>query len=159
MACANITRIYEISGQMTPNPEMHALGQEWIALQNHFEQYEKGGLLIKLIAIALCALGFVLALHEAVMVLMVLILWLQEGIYRTYQARLGARILRIEQGLKTAEASDIAAFQLHTEWLAARPNAIGLLFEYAASTLRPTVAFPYAALLLLIGLLVVLASS
>ncbi len=136
-----------------PMSESTALGQEWIALHHSFEQYEKGGLLIKLFAIALCALGFVLALHEMVMVLLLLVLWLQEGIFRTYQTRLGARILRIEEGVKAGEA---VAFQLHSEWLASRAGVVGLLREYAVSALRPTVAFPYAVLLLLIGLLVVM---
>jgi hypothetical protein len=63
------------------------------------------------------------------------------------------RILRIEQGVKTGEG---VAFQLHSEWLASRSGMLGLLREYAVSALRPTVAFPYAVLLLLIGLLVFL---
>jgi hypothetical protein len=127
-----------------PMSESTALGQEWITLQNHYEQYEKGGLLIKLFAIALCAIGFMLALHELVMGLLLLVLWLQEGIFRTFQARLGMRILRIEQGVKTGEG------------VASRSGMLGLLREYAVSALRPTVAFPYAVLLLLIGLLVFL---
>jgi hypothetical protein len=137
-----------------PMSDASALSQEWVTLQNNFEQYEKGGLLIKLLAIALCALGFALALHEVVMVLLLLVLWLQEGIYRTYQTRLGARLLLIEQGLNAGENT---AFQLHSEWRAARPGMFGLLAEYGASALRPTVAFPYAVLLLLIVVLVVLA--
>jgi hypothetical protein len=138
------------------NSEASGLGQEWITLQNNFEQYEKGALLIKLAAILLCGLGFVLALHEVVMVLLLLVLWLQEGIYRTYQSRLGVRIARIERGI---EAGEILPFQLHSEWLAARPGFLGLLAEYAASALRPTVALPYVLLLLLIGGLVVLAGG
>jgi hypothetical protein len=137
-----------------PTSETASFSQEWIALHHSYEQYEKGGLLIKLFAIALCALGFVLALHEMVMVLLLLVLWLQEGIFRTFQSRLGGRILRIEQSLKTGEG---AAFQLHSEWLASRSGVFGLLREYVVSALRPTVAFPYAVLLLLIGLLVVMA--
>jgi len=137
-----------------PMSDASALGQEWITLQNNFEQYEKAGLLIKLFAIALCALGFALALHEVVISALLLVLWLQEGIFRTYQARLGERILRLEQGLKTGETVE---YQLHSEWLASRPGMFGLLAEYGASALRPTVAFPYAALLVLIVVLVVLA--
>jgi hypothetical protein len=45
---------------------------------------------------------------------------------------------------------------LHSEWLASRSGVPGLLREYAVSALRPTVAFPYAVLLLLLGLLVVM---
>jgi hypothetical protein len=136
------------------NADNTGLGQEWITLQNNFEQYEKGALLIKLLAVLLCAVGFALALHEVVMVLLLLVLWLQEGIFRTSQARLGVRILRIEQGVVSGERS---AFQLHSEWLASRPGLVGLLAEYGRSALRPTVAFPYAVLLFLIVVLVVLA--
>jgi len=130
--------------------ELTALGQEWTTLQNNYEQYEKGGLLIKLLAIALCAAGFALALHEMLIALLLLVLWLQEGIFRTFQARLGARILRVEQGLKAGEST---AFQLHSEWLASRPGTLGLLAEYACGALRPTVAFPYAVLLLMVAAL------
>ena len=131
-----------------------ALGQEWITLQNNFEQYEKGGLLLKLLAIVLCAAGFALALHEVLIGTLLVVLWLQEGVYRTYQARLGTRILRIEQGIVSGERT---AFQLHSEWLASRHGLFGLLAEYGRSALRPTVAFPYAILLLMIVVLVVLA--
>jgi len=141
------------------NLDSSALGQEWITLQNNYEQYEKNGLLIKLMAILLCVVGFVLALHEVVIALLLAVLWLQEGIFRTFQARLGRRILQIEQSLKSAESVDFAAFQLHSDWLSTRPGSIGLLIEYGASALRPTVAFPYAVLLLLIGLLVMLAGA
>jgi hypothetical protein len=139
-----------------PNSEISAPAQEWITLQNNYEQYEKTALLIKLMAIVLCVIGFVLALHEVVIALLLLVLWLQEGIFRTTQARLGVRILHLEQGLRTGE---VAAFQLHSEWLASRPGILGLLVEYGASALRPTVAFPYAVLLILLGLLVVSAGS
>jgi hypothetical protein len=137
-----------------PMSDASALGQEWVTLQNNYEQYEKVGLLIKLFAIALSALGFALALHEVVISALLLVLWLQEGIFRTYQARLGGRILRLEQGVKMGET---VAYQLHSEWLASRPGMFGLLAEYGASALRPTVAFPYAALLVLIVVLVALA--
>lgn len=142
--------------------ELSPLGREWITLQDNHEQYEKGCLLIKLFAIALCAVGFMFALHEVVMVLLLLVVWLQEGIFRTSQARLGARIMRVEHALNNADSDDgsgaIVAFQLHSEWHAARPGGLGLLYEYVSNALRPTVAFPYVALLLLIVLLVVFAS-
>ncbi len=132
------------------------LGQEWVTLQNNHEQYERASLYVKLLAILLCALGFALALHEVVTILLLLVLWLQEGIFRTSQARMGARLLRVEQAIRSGEST---AFQLHSEWLAARPGSFGLIAEYAASSVRPTVAYPYLPLLLLIGLLVMLAGN
>lgn len=138
------------------NTEAGGLGQEWTTLQNNHEQYERASLCVKLLAILLCALGFALAMHEVVTILLLLVLWLQEGIFRTSQARLGRRLLRIEQAIRNGETS---AFQLHSEWLATRPGSFGLIAEYAANSVRPTVAYPYLPLLLLIGLLVVLAGS
>jgi hypothetical protein len=38
--------------------------------------------------------------------------------------------------------------QLHSEWQAGRGALTGMLIEYATSASRPTVAFPYVALLL-----------
>lgn len=123
------------------------LGQEWITLQNNYEQYEKGGLLIKLSGVVLWAFGLALLVNpEFLTGIVVLLLWLQEGIYRTYQGRLGARILQIETLLK--QDAPATPFQLHSEWLATRPGVVGLLMEYAKSALRPTVAFPYGVLLL-----------
>lgn len=138
------------------NSDTGGLGQEWITLQNNHEQYERASLFIKLLAILLCALGFALALHEVVTILLLLVLWIQESIFRTSQARLGVRLLCIEQAIRSGES---LAFQLHSEWQASRPGTFGLIAEYAASAVRPTVAYPYLPLLLLIVLLVLLAGS
>lgn len=127
-----------------------ALSQEWITLQNNHERYETGGLLLKLAGVAIWGVGMAWGRHELLVNLLVLILWVQEGVYRNFQARLGARILRIEALLGQGGRED-AAFQLHSEWLAGRPGVAGLLAEYGKSALKPTVAFPYA-VLLLIGL-------
>jgi hypothetical protein len=136
------------------NADTGSLGQEWIALQSQHEQYERSSLLVKLFAVLLWAIGFALALHELLIGFLLLVLWLQEGILRTSQARLGARLLRLERALRDADGQ---AFQLHSEWLASRQGFLGLLFEYAGHAIRPTVAYPYAPLLLLMGLLVMLA--
>lgn len=128
-------------------PTHPALSQEWITLQNNHERYETGGLLLKLAGVAIWGVGMAWGRHELLVVLLVLILWVQEGVYRTFQARLGARILRIE-ALLGREGAEGTAFQLHSEWLAVRPGVAGLLAEYGKSALRPTVAFPYAVLLL-----------
>jgi hypothetical protein len=41
------------------------------------------------------------------------------------------------------------AMQLHSEWAYQRPAFTGLLLGYARSACKPTVAFPYVALLFL----------
>ena len=92
---------------MTPQ---YALSQEWTTLQTHHEQYETGGLIIKLASVALTVAGFALHLNLKLMLALVALLWLQEGIYRTFQSRLGQRILRVEQLIKRgAHESDSMA--------------------------------------------------
>lgn len=121
------------------------LPAEWAVLQNNIEQYEKSALLIKLFAVALFAGALLFSLSDSLTIALIVILWVQEGVLRTFQARLVARILKVEEMLRQAGG---AAFQLHSDWLASRKGAIGMLIEYAAAALRPTVAFPYVALLL-----------
>ena len=128
-----------------PDLETSALGHEWATLQDNHEQYEQNSLLIKLSGIALFISCLALTLPMVVALGLMLILWVQEGIFRTSQSRLGVRILRVEQLL--GQGSPQAGYQLHTEWQASRPGVVGLLTEYGKSMLRPTVAFPYVVLM------------
>jgi hypothetical protein len=129
--------------------ETSVFAHEWATLQNNYEQYEKGSLLIKLSSVVLFVSCMALALDIAASVAVMLILWVQEAIFRTSQARVGERILRVEQLLTQAAPPLARACQLHTEWQAARPGAGGLLADYAKNMLRPTVAFPYVVLVLM----------
>lgn len=122
-----------------------ALQAEWLALQANHEQYELAVLGVKLLAVALCALAF----GARWLWVLMLVLWLLEAIFKTFQARLGARLLKVEALLKAGDTASGQAMQLHTEWLATRPRGAALLSEYARSALRPTVAFPYPLLALL----------
>lgn len=131
-----------------PIAPSHALLEEWRTLQNNHEQYERGALLLKLAALLAFASGYMLALPYELTGGLALLLWVQESIYRTSQARLGTRLARVEQ-LVQSDAPGTSACQLHTEWLADRAGTAGLLAEYAGHALRPTVAFPYAVLLIL----------
>ena len=124
------------------------LQQEWTTLQNNIERYEHTAQWLKLAALGLTPLAGHLQLWLAPTLL--LLLWLQEAIFRTSQARLGARIVQIEQLIASAGDNDSQACQLHNQWLAQRPGILGLLLEYLRSALRPTVVFPYP----LLGLLV-----
>ena len=128
--------------------QAHRFEQEWLSLQNQYEHYERGSLLIKLLCVLLFAVALVLRLNLIVAALFVWIFWLQEGIFRTYQARLGERILQVEAALADAQPTTLA-FQLHTAWLKNRRSGFALLMEYAKNAARPTVAFPYIVLLLL----------
>lgn len=132
-----------------PLPDTSAHGHEWATLQNNHEQYERCSLLIKLGAIALFVAYLALSLDGLIVLLLMLVLWVQEAIFRTSQSRLGLRILRIEQCLD--DGLSAPAYQLHSEWLAARPGTAGLVAEYGKNMVRPTVAFPYV---VLIGIMV-----
>jgi hypothetical protein len=121
-----------------------ALQHEWITLQNNIEQYEKSALAIKLVAVAVFVAALVYSLAEGLTGALMVVLWVQESVLRTFQSRLGDRILRVEEFLAAGAG---AVMQLHTEWRASRPGTAGMLIEYARQALRPTVAFPYFALL------------
>jgi hypothetical protein len=145
----------------TAHQDRQMLGQEWQALQTQYEQYERSALQIKLAAVLMCVWllggGLMSKLNLMLAVVFVLLLWLQEGIFRTSQARLGERIAQLETGLRTS-GEDTAVptpFQLHSDWQQRRGGVFALLMEYAKNAARPTVAFPYLALLLVSVLLYV----
>ena len=149
-----------------PTGQESGLRQEWTSLQATFEQYERSGLTIKLVAVVTAAVGLLTSFAPVLICVVLAVLWLQEGIWRTFQSRIGARILRVEAGLRSlaepvaladTPASDAhLAFQLHSEWGTTRPGGLKLLWAYVANSLRPTVAYPYAVLLVGIVLWVLL---
>lgn len=123
---------------------MTPLHHEWLALQAQHERYEALALGVKL-----TALGVVVVVpHPTLAVVLLALLWLQEAVLKTFQGRLGDRLLEVEAALKRGDAAD-GAMQLHTDWLATRPRGAGLLLQYLRSGLRPTVALPYPLLMLL----------
>ena len=119
--------------------EASALEREWVVLQGNIEQHERNALAVKLLAVFLFTAAVLFSLAENLTAWLIVILWVQEAMLRTFQARLGARILRIEDVLRGAAGQ---AMQLHTEWAAARGGLVGMLVEYAKNANRPTVAFP-----------------
>ncbi len=130
---------------------MHAqLAQEWTTLQNNHESHERSALIIKLVTVALFALA---ALDPLEMAALVLLLWLQEAVLKTWQGRLADRLVQVESLLAGTGNGAMLAYQLHSLWQAQRPDLGGLLAQYGRSALRPTVAFPYAPLLLVLALM------
>ena len=124
------------------------LTHEWQTLQNNHEQYEKSALLIKLTSLVLCIAGLATHIPLPWLGVTVILCWLLEGIYKTYQSRLAERLLHIELLLRQAEPA-AEAMQLYTAWSANRPGGLGLVAAYVASALKPTVAFPYLPILVL----------
>jgi hypothetical protein len=122
---------------------MNPLHHEWLALQGQHERYEALALAVKLAAVALCFFVTDTTMDLALLAL----LWLQEAVLKTFQGRLGDRLLVVEAGLRSGEGA--VAMQLHSDWLATRPRGLGLALQYLKTALRPTVALPYPLLMLL----------
>jgi hypothetical protein len=125
------------------------LAAEWSILQTQYDSYEKFSLLIKLFAVAVLAAA-VLADHSSPMPLaLLLVLWLQDAIWKTYQGRIETRLLELEAHLANCEAPsarDHQAFQYNRQFADNRPGMAGLLKEYLRQALRPTVAYPHLVL-------------
>ena len=116
------------------------LPQQWKTLHNNYENYEKYALIIKLIAIILTVLSITCELSIMLIFFIISILWLQEGIWKTYQSRLSDVIIKLEQERKSA-------YPLYSNWQEKRPSTGELVNEYINSAIKPTVAFPYAPLI------------
>ena len=130
--------------------ESDLLGREWTALHRDCEHAERSALWIKLGAMALTVVVLALGFDSVLAILLLAMLWLQEAIVRTGQARLVTRLLCVEAQLSgTGSATDFPC-QLYSQWQLSRPGTMGLLSQYLSNALRPTVAFPYAALVVLL---------
>lgn len=127
------------------------LAQEWLALRQDHERHESMALWIKLGAVVLCFVTLAVAIDLLLAACLVLVLWLQEAILRTAQSRIATRLLQAEALMRQAASQTADAFQLHTQWLATRGSTGALLLEYLKNGCRPTVAFPYGVLLVLLA--------
>lgn len=128
-----------------PTAPSNLLSQEWTRLHQDHERYDRYGLLVKLTAVLACLLALGLAMNLWLALAFILVLWLQEGIWRTVQARTSERLLTIEKSL--ADSGDLPTMQFYSNWEANRPGTVGLIKEYLQNAIRPTVAYPYVILL------------
>jgi hypothetical protein len=119
---------------------------EWQTLQNNYEQHEKNALLIKLTCLTIFLLSQAMGSPLLWATFIVLLCWGLESIFKTYQSRLGERLLNIEATIQQGHEKD--GMQLHTHWQNKRPNGARLIIEYAEHALKPTVAYPYALIFL-----------
>ncbi len=113
---------------------------EWLALHEEDAGYERLALLIKLAALVAWLGAWRLGLTWQAS-LVVALLWGQEAIWRTWQARIGERLIALERG-------DAAPFRLYSDWAERRGGVTALLRGYLCNAPRPTVLYPYAPLLL-----------
>lgn len=119
------------------------LNPQWKILHNNYEDYEHYALIIKLVTVILSVIGITLAVNMMLILSIIAILWLQEGIWKTYQKRLTDVIIQLE---KDCESN----YPLYSQFQENRPNTKNLINEYISNALKPTVAFPYAPLMVIV---------
>tara|TARA_R110001592_G_scaffold291131_2_gene560403 strand:+ start:246 stop:665 length:420 start_codon:yes stop_codon:yes gene_type:complete len=129
------------------------LSNEWMLLQNQYDSYEKYSLVIKLLAMIVFYCAHISEKIGWIILFLLAVFWLQDAIWKNFQARIELRLLALEEALSDRDIDsnkDCVAFQFNRDFEAKRPSQFGLLKEYCLQALRPTVAFPYV---VLIGLL------
>ena len=128
------------------------LAAEWAVLQQQYDSYEKFSLLIKLFAIGLLA-TLLFSPSQPLLIALLLLAWLQDAIWKTFQARIEARLQVIEEALAAQQPpSETVAYQYNRQFAQHRPGLAGLVGEYLRQALRPTVAYPHLVLVLLAAL-------
>lgn len=126
--------------------EKNDLGQEWCCLQNQQDSYEKYSLVIKLTNVLVVSLCLFHTQFDLLIPLLSAVLWVQDGIWKTYQSRIGERLLVVEKAISDQQTSQ--AMQFNRQWVDNRPSSAGLIKEYILNALRPTVVFPHIGLVL-----------
>jgi len=127
---------------------MNDFQNEWAIIHNDIEKYQRFSLIIKLFSILICTISITTSSNPFVTIFIILVLWLQDGIWKTFQQRLESRILIIESNIKNK--TDNNSFQLYSEWQENRSGTIKLITEYILNSLKPTVAYPYIVLISLL---------
>jgi len=145
----------KVDKQAMSDLQLPVLQNEWITLQTQFDSYEKCSLGIKLFSILLCCI-LVFALDAGIWsLLIVAILWLQDGIWKTFQNRIGKHLEVVEQAIQESphhvpDHTSQMGMQFNLAWSQSRPGAIGLVAEYIKQSLKPTVAYPHVVLAVLV---------
>lgn len=124
--------------------------REWEIIHGDIEKYERYSLVIKLVSVLVGVLSMAYLVNAWFAVALILVLWLQDGIWTTFQKRLESRIVFIEQQLQNEPDESGMAFQLYSQWEGRRQGVAALIKEYLLNAVKPTVAYPYAILVLLI---------
>jgi Na+-transporting NADH:ubiquinone oxidoreductase subunit NqrC len=122
---------------------------EWSLLQNQFDSYEKFSLLIKLANTGVLCTAYFVNRMSVFILFLLLILWMQDAIWKTFQSRIETRLLQLEGCL--FDESDEKAFQFNSQYQKNRPESVGLISEYLKQALRPTVAFPHVVLVFMLA--------
>lgn len=134
--------------QTPPQPTASYYQQEWGALHATYEQSEVLSLAIKIVATLCCALWIGMGLPPIIGSVILSVFWLQDAIWKTFQSRTETRLIQLEHSLNNAPLTQ----GFYSHWEHSRPGTLGLIKSYIRTAIRPTVAYPYAAL---IGLMLV----
>lgn len=127
---------------------MNDFQNEWTIIHNNIESYQRLSLTIKLFSILICSLSLFFSIDTLTTSLLLLILWLEDAIWTTFQKRLETRIFFIEEKIKENNIEYNGAFQLYSEWQNNRSGFLHLIKEYLSNSVKPTVAYPYCILVL-----------
>ncbi|GAC16501.1 hypothetical protein [Aliiglaciecola lipolytica] len=122
-----------------------ALQQEWTTLQFQYDSYEKFSLILKLFSVVLCSLLVFHLQLDFVLPILCLIIWMLDGIWKTFQSRIGERLLVVEKSLRDSIQEN--ALQYNTQWELNRPNSVKLIANYLKNALSPTVFVPHLAII------------
>jgi hypothetical protein len=133
--------------------ENNNLKAEWSVLQNQVDSYEKYSLFIKLANVVLLSLAYFTNSLSIFVIFLLIILWLQDAIWKTYQSRLEYRLLQIENSLLNGVGCQ--AFQINSDFQNNRAGFIQLLSEYLHQAIRPTVAYPHVVLVLMMVIVII----
>ena len=129
------------------NSNENDLMTEWHLLQNQFDSYEKHSLYIKLVSIIVLLSAEISALLGISSVLILLVLWGQDAIWKTFQSRIEPRLFKIERSIAT-DCSENAC-QFNTDYNQLSLGGIALIIEYIRQSIRPTIAFPHVVLIII----------
>lgn len=130
------------------------LVEQWKTLHNSHESYEQYALIIKLFAITLTLLTFAFSVSMLVTLFVLTTLWIQEGIWKTFQCRAASAIIAVEDKLALSEPEDTndstEPYLLYKQWQENRSSTAALVTEYVSNSLKPTVLYPYIPLMFIV---------
>lgn len=120
---------------------------EWCLLQNQYDSYEKHSLYIKLTAILVLVLAEIFNTITLILFFILLVLWLQDAIWKTFQSRFEPRLLQLEKNIR--EKTECSTCQFNSEYQKVETSGMTKIFEYIRQAVRPTIAFPHAVLIVI----------
>jgi len=129
------------------NSNKNELMTEWCLLQNQFDSYEKHSLYIKLVSIMVLLTAEISGFIGITIIFILLVLWGQDAIWKTFQSRIEPRLFQIEKSIST-DCSE-SACQFNTEYNKGSLGGLALIIEYARQSIRPTIAFPHIVLIII----------